>query len=282
MFELVSTTLGQDLPFHSPVYKSLFRFLFTSAYHLCVCVLTVLKPLVTAFIVPKDTSSKRADRRLTSIDWPSRIQAERRSKKGHSFSTKELRDFTRFIIQRAREDQAQEATPAPAEAAPTRPVIARQTLAQRLQQPTLAERIAAAPPPTATPAAPRLKVIDFHKVRHQDRLAIVRPQIQATLKRLQVFVDLENQVNDDNQVNYKKFKAGYERLELLDKGLEELVPATSSDIAKHLQSITWGCAAFKNIEFKHLRRDFDSILKAVADAFDKQYFGWFDVVDSDD
>ena len=121
-----------------------------------------------------------------------------------------------------------------------------------------------------------------NKIRHQDRLAIVRPQIQATLKRLQVFVDLENQVNDDNQVNYKTFKAELECLELLDKGLEELVPATSSDVAKHLQSITWGCAAFKNIEFKHLHRDFDSNLKAVADAFDKQYFGWFDVVDSDD
>ena len=58
-------------------------------------------------------------------------------------------------------------------------------------KPTLEQRLAALPPPTHTPIAPKPVLLSFDRLTPDDLVRIFTPKFAATLKRLEVFADLD-------------------------------------------------------------------------------------------
>ena len=58
-------------------------------------------------------------------------------------------------------------------------------------KPTLEQRLAAIPPPTYTPIAPKPVLLNFEKLTSADLARIFQPKIDATLKRFNVFETLQ-------------------------------------------------------------------------------------------
>lgn len=150
-----------------------------------------------------------------------------------------------------------------------------QTLADRIEKPSLKERIAdAKATATYTPIARKPLTLDFKKLTTDDLVGILKPKVRATFNRLKVLYEVyltEILTDPDNQLVTLDIVNLRNKLEhFLEHSHEVVSGATRTE----LQSLDWGLRAIGLISFTGLRRNFSRISVEVQRV---ATFGYFDL-----
>lgn len=135
-------------------------------------------------------------------------------------------------------------------------------------KPTLEQRLAAIPPPTYTPIAPKPVLINFDKLTTADLVRIFTPKLVATLDRLDVFTTFQfaPEVPPDH---IKDLRALIDRLTFLKRSLKDLGSSTSKE---EFQGWNFGLKEIGSTSFKGLRRNQVRIVKELSSVWRSNYF----------
>ena len=132
----------------------------------------------------------------------------------------------------------------------------------------LADRIAAVPPPTYTPIAPKPVLLNFEKLTFTDLIRIFTPKFEATLRRLEVFETLE--LDDLTRSRYgKDLEALIARIQHLKRALSDTARVRT---AAEFQGWNYGLQAIGKISFKGLRKNTAKIVQALSAVYKANYF----------
>lgn len=138
------------------------------------------------------------------------------------------------------------------------------------KKPTLADRLAALPPPTYTPIASKPVTLNFEKLTVADLIRIFSPKFEATLKRLEVFETFT--ISDDvPHRNVGDLRALIDRLQHLKRALRD---TSSIRIKEEFQQWNWGLHNIGQISFKSLRKNQAQIIKELSSVWQKGFFGY--------
>ena len=145
------------------------------------------------------------------------------------------------------------------------------SLADRIEKPSLRQRIAQAPPPvTNAPVAEKSSILDFKKLTNEDLANIFKPKLEATTKRLQIVLDLLDKTDHE-----RKHEQSVRSLDKqLHHALDHLVEVVAAANRRDLQSLDWGLKSVGNLSFKGLRRNYSRILGEIAYVAEGGYFDW--------
>ena len=145
------------------------------------------------------------------------------------------------------------------------------SLADRIEKPSLRQRIAQAPPPvTNVPVAEKSSILDFKKLTNEDLANIFKPKLEATTKRLQIVLDLLDKTDHE-----RKHEQSVRSLDKqLHHALDHLVKVVAAANRRDLQSLDWGLKSVGNLSFKGLRRNYSRILGEIAYIAEGGYFDW--------
>lgn len=146
-----------------------------------------------------------------------------------------------------------------------------QALADRIEPPTLAERLAAAPNSPLTPIAPKPILIDFKKTAVEDLIAIFRVKLVATITRLDPIYTLTN-LRDELPAEHQRV------LDLLGDLLiaftRSLVDRAYDVTQEQWQKLDWGLKEIGKISFKQLRHRYKQIVSEIVRVAGNGYFDW--------
>ncbi|EKM51289.1 uncharacterized protein PHACADRAFT_200111 [Phanerochaete carnosa HHB-10118-sp] len=132
---------------------------------------------------------------------------------------------------------------------------------------TLEQRLAAIPPATHTPIAPKSILINFDKHTSADLILIFTPKFDGTLKRLDVFETLE--LDDLNSDRVRNLRRLIEQLTRIKRCLADVC-----NIVKYEEWRKWklGCREIEDISFKGLRKNIARIVQALSAVYVNGYF----------
>ena len=136
------------------------------------------------------------------------------------------------------------------------------------EKPTLAQRLAAIPPPTYTPIAPKPVLLNFEKLTHADLARIIHPKLVATLERLDVFAafGFSPEVSPDHIKDLEKL---IDRLTHLKRTIKD---NSSVTLPEEFQSFNFGLKEIGSTSFKGLRRNQARIVQALSAVWRSNYF----------
>ena len=180
------------------------------------------------------------------------IPAKLHSHKGHEFRHELRRDVVNLELQRRQ--------------------AAKKAERDRIldgPKPTLEQRLAAIPPPTHTPIAPKPVLLNFEKLTPEDLVRIFTPKFQAVLNRLDVFEAFH--FSDEHELDHlRDLKSLIDRLERLKKTLRDQGYCTNK---AEFQSWNYGLKEIGSISFKSLRKRQVDIVKNLSRVWRSNYFG---------
>ena len=138
-------------------------------------------------------------------------------------------------------------------------------------KPTLEQRLAALPPPTHTPIAPKPVLLSFDRLTPDDLVQIFTPKFAATLKRLEVFADLDidERVPHDHEQDLRHL------INSLTHISQRLSQASGTTTHQEWQSWNFGLKQIGEISFKGLRGNQACIIKALVSVWRSNYFESF-------
>lgn len=142
-----------------------------------------------------------------------------------------------------------------------------QTLADRIEKPSLLSRISQAKA-SATYTLPEQKklTLDFDKLSIFDQRGIFIPKVEATLKRLEIILEL---IKEDHSDAAKSVVLLNEKLRyFLEHSHEVLATRTPAQ----LKALDWGLKSISNVPFKQVRRNISTIVGRLAFIADGGYF----------
>ncbi|EKM49035.1 uncharacterized protein PHACADRAFT_202096 [Phanerochaete carnosa HHB-10118-sp] len=134
-------------------------------------------------------------------------------------------------------------------------------------KPTFEQRLAAIPPATHTPIAPKPILIDFNKHTPTDLVCIFTPKFDGMLKHLDVFETLE--LDDLNSDQVRNLRRLIEQLTRIKHCLADFC-----NIVKYEEWRKWelGCKEIGDILFKGLRKNKARIVQALSAVYVNGYF----------
>lgn len=211
-----------------------------------------------------------------------RLQAGRDSGKPYRYTTKDVRAIIRYVSRYRSTDDASYRFPTASEYAEHSRKARefgefyanerKKDLLDRIEKPSLVERLTALPTPAPTPIAPKLPVIDFKKQTPEALQGIFKVKIEATLRRLQILEELEARFTD--QIVYDQFRAVQrivEKLKSLQGNLEILAPGLSH---AQWQQLDWGLKRIGTVSFKGLRRNLTHVYAQLYHISRDCHFEW--------
>ncbi|EKM53746.1 uncharacterized protein PHACADRAFT_198165 [Phanerochaete carnosa HHB-10118-sp] len=144
---------------------------------------------------------------------------------------------------------------------------ARERILAGPSKPTLEQRLAAIPPATHTPIAPKPILIDFDKHTSANLVRIFTPKFDGTLKRLDVFETFELDDLNSNQVH--NLRRLIEQLMRIKHWLADVC-----NVVKYEEWRKWelGCREIEDISFKGLRKNKAQIVQALSAVYVNGYF----------
>ena len=135
-------------------------------------------------------------------------------------------------------------------------------------KPTLEQRLAAIPPPTYIPIAPKPVLLNFEKLTTADLIRIFIPKFAATLKRFDIFETFQfSEEIDKNLV--RDVEKLIERLTHLQRALKD---TAVTRIKEEWQSWNYGLKEIGSISFKGLRKNQARIIKELSSVWNANYF----------
>ena len=142
------------------------------------------------------------------------------------------------------------------------------SLADRIEKPRLAERIAAGTNAVRTTSSP---IIDFKNKSRDNVIAIFIPKIRRTLRRLAILIKLERfeLLPNDIRISVRNF------INSLDKFYNDIT--TRSINPAQWQALNYGLIEIGKVSFKNLRQRYDEIVLEIARVAKG---GYFDVLEA--
>ncbi|KAI0084848.1 hypothetical protein BDY19DRAFT_997252, partial [Irpex rosettiformis] len=140
------------------------------------------------------------------------------------------------------------------------------TLLERIEHHSLQDRISAPAASTSTSATPIVEkhstIIDFKKLSKKDLAGIFRPKLEATIKRLNIVVELlDSPLIICRHRPHKKVVSVHK---FFKQTLEDLDHFISTTKHSDLQSLNYGLQALGNISFKSLRKNLSRVVNNIV------------------
>ena len=238
--------------------------------------------------MPKDASGKREPRlrRHLPQSFLDGLQGKRDAGEPHLFTEKELDAIVSYVSRRPTfhplgtrlqlppiEEYRNEEASIRQRRIEERDTEAK-SLIERIQGNSLKKRITAIHPAVvataATPIAPKPTLLNFNQISDTDRIGILRPRLEATIKRLDIVVKLLDKIPTSFQTA-KSIRDYYSNLQkILDPFILPNFVARHS--RNNLHELSWGLKEIGLIKFTALRRNFARITSKIKAVIEGGYW----------
>ncbi|KAI0761247.1 hypothetical protein BC629DRAFT_1546161 [Irpex lacteus] len=166
------------------------------------------------------------------------------------FDYNEHRERGQRITQRVRQERAQ-------------------SLADRIEKPSLRDRISNAPAPAPpTPIAPKPALVDFAKLSIEDRAGALRPRLDATIRRLTAVIEVLDEL-PIKASDQKVIRDHYNHLLYVRDTLSQYVNRSDT---RTLTTLSWGLKQVGFVSFKNLRNDINRVVSDLKKVFEGGYW----------
>lgn len=125
--------------------------------------------------------------------------------------------------------------------------------------------------PTRDRIAQQSVIFDFKKLTILDLIRIFIPKLDATLKRLRVFDDIEPE-HEDDPGRYQNVQKLIERLKHYKQSLQNV---STTRTKEEFQSWNFGLHEIKKVSFAGFRKNRRHIIKYLSDIWDSNYFEYW-------
>lgn len=114
-------------------------------------------------------------------------------------------------------------------------------------------------------------IFDFKKLTILDLIRIFIPKLDATLKRLRVFDDIEPE-HEDDPGRYQNVQKLIERLKHYKESLQNV---STTRTKEEFQSWNFGLHEIKKVSFAGFRKNRRHIIKYLSDIWESNYFEYW-------